>query len=1383
MKSLTVFRSAFNTVRKRYSILTVTALVVVAGVFLYYFLFLTSRSENLDRRQYRVLNRIESQLGTNLEGYRNLALGQSRAATDLLRELLAKSEKEIMKTYSFDRDAWLNEQLNDIGFLRDSRLDSGNLEFVRGEFLNPNDVTFQRVQTFAEHDAENDSLFAIRVIIPGEAEFDPVQFEFVLSVGAMIRPLLRYDTFDDFLVLKDDSIIYETASTGLAVFRADTLNEQTFGVGKTIRKAILNGSEYRVYEVGFSTGIESGWSIVGLKRAEQFAAEKRSIPRPYLFGIFIAAVFIVLSVPFIKSLIMSRTERLGTTDVIFSAVSLALATSVVAILFLDGYLRVDLDSSEQENQLIALSGTVEKHLASEISAITKELHAYTDHVHRLSENVRRREKLDAIRLEDAKQNQLLEKDKQAYSLKLKRDSMLYDSLERLLKRIDQTPYSPSYYSGFNNLFVVTASGNTHLDYSDPKLSFNVSNRRYVSAVRDKELMHMHGVEHPMFLDAIISWSEQQLRAAVAIPYSYPEDSQYVVTAVTTRLRAVTGPVLPEGSGFMIFDQGGTVLFHSDSTRSLNENIVEECDGCVQLQAAITGRTALTMEEEYAGTRYRLFVRPLKDMPYFIATFSPQAPVDAIHGQVFGMAFILQILLFSFYVIVILMGIVLMKKKSRLRLNAFDLSLFTPAVTANRRYVGAAVFNTLVGFLLFFSVGFLDGSLATILLFFVTAPYVIFLNMVQLSEHELYGFITGSHRRMSLIYVVAVVVANMVAVQFAGAFWVLPLVQLLIVALYFLVEKRKDIPVFDDLLLWLERRNGYRKSYTQLVFSLVMLTCVLPGLSFAVITYNKEKEIAVKTVQLGVMEQLAAGNHKHAVKEDAKLRLTEYYSPFYGTTIEPGMDFCETPDAATEIYDRFSSMMREQIQNAGERYNRMQFGAHDSLWRWCYQKGNYLAMTGRDNAPFRPDYGYQLKSEVPVFELPFFFNAGMGLSVRFWVSGIAAILLLYYVLRFFTGKVFAHEKYSRSRSLKFDQEFFDKAEPGYKAFVTGMPSAGKSAYFAGKKFSLKLDFVATPPSAWQAIIDEANQPGEGVVIIDHFEHNVLDRDLNKAKLELIEQLVSNRQKKVMIISSVSPATYLNIFQRGNAEAAPDDEKLYERWNRVFAAFYDFIFPLQGYTQRSIPLAAEFAQRLPQGEEIAVPDKLIDLVETECNHGTFLRAIGVELLGELHDRREISSTMREIEKWEEREDLIIRTQNLAKNYYRSLWNHLAVEEQFVLYDLAQDGLVNPKNLDIVEDMIDKGIIVYSTRLRIMNRSFRNYIITVAGPEDVARMELQVKDAGAWSKLKPALLLIVLALFLFILKSDRSQLFGYFTAFAAIIPIVVGLFGVFNQAGKKE
>ena len=94
------------------------------------------------------------------------------------------------------------------------------------------------------------------------------KINFNISVGALIRPLLRYDMFDQFMVLKNDTIVYETFSTGLHVFEGDTIagEDNSFQSGtNSVRRIHINGVHFRVYQVGFSMAGERGWTIVGLK--------------------------------------------------------------------------------------------------------------------------------------------------------------------------------------------------------------------------------------------------------------------------------------------------------------------------------------------------------------------------------------------------------------------------------------------------------------------------------------------------------------------------------------------------------------------------------------------------------------------------------------------------------------------------------------------------------------------------------------------------------------------------------------------------------------------------------------------------------------------------------------------------------------------------------------------------------------------------------------------------------------------------------------------------------------------------------------------------------------------------------------------------------------
>lgn len=1384
MRSLSIFRSAFNNVKNRYSVVTITGLVLIIGVLGYYYYFLVVRSANLDQRQYRALSRIEDQLKTNVDGYKGLAVGQVRAALANIEEGNSKinvSDLDLLCDNVDIANRMLSEELAKVGFLRDAKANRKALLVTHATLGRKQYDEMSGPVSLAKHSAV-DSLISIHVDYPWKIDEDHkyvIGVDYTLSLKNAITPLLRYDLYDEYAILFNDSIVFSTTSIGLSTIEFDTLNgdidNNPTGDGVAKRVA-FNGFDYRAYQVGFSVDAETGWSIVGVRSAERFANERRTIPRAFLFGVFILAIFIVLSLPFIKSMIMSRTERLGTLDVIFTAVSLALATSVISILLLNGYLRVDVDQVEQEQQLDALSRLVENHLCAEVDSIATELIAYADFNIRHDELVKT---LDSLKATEYDRYSLIND-----SIKL-RSTLQYDSVVYLdLESEIDSDYASATYGGFNNMFLVR-NGNTCNDVHESSLNFDVSNRDYVSDWRNGGCMMMSNVRVPVILDAIISWREQEFRGVVSVK---PDSSVYEACAMTMLLRSLSHPIIPDKTGFCIFDSKGNVQFHSEAARCLKENIFEECEYDPELIALVTGRAADHLEVEYSGSPQKMYVKPLAQMPYFIATYSELAPVDAIHGQVFGAAFILQALLFSFYIVIVLFGVFVVRRTSRLQNPVLDISIFSPDIDGTERYVGAIFFNILFGIILLISAGLIQGSLTIFFLFFISAPYIILLNILLLSRYTFADVLRKTQRKLFYVIVATVVVVNFVAGYYASSKWIIPLIQFCALLIYFVIENRIYSCAIGGYFDKLVAKLDYKRAYNRVVFILVLMTCVLPAMFFSIHTYNKEKEIAVKTLQLQLLNKFTASGYLETVDKDHYLRLSDYKSAFYEThhnQVDSAM--CSSEKSAYD-YDIFSSGIRQMVQNAGQEYNRLGFGASDSLWRWCYLEDESLALVGKSLSPCKPDYHYGMISRVPFFELPLFFNAPPGRTIRFWLALSGALIGLYIILKLFTQKVFIHEKYSRSRSLEYDQDFLCTADSGYKAFVTGMPSAGKSAYFLNKTKDQPnlhvLDFIKHKQHSWSFIMDAALRPGPGTVLLDHFEHDIFDKDVTMAKLEIIEQLVAMKDKRVIIVSSIQPGVFTNRLETEseNKSEQAESQRMFERWNRVLAAFYTFNFRLQGYENDHLSISKEYMQ-LMDIKRLNIPDKLVQLIESECDNGVFLRTIGLELIDELHKRDSVNLKMDDDDKWIEREDLIIRTQKLADTYYRSLWNHLAIEEQFVLHDMAQDGLVNAKNNDIVEALIDKGIIIYTTRLRIMNRSFRNFILTVVGPTDLGKLDIEMRSAGAWSKLKPALLLVVVSLFLFVIKSDRTQLFGYFTAFAAIIPVVVGLVSRFSNVGKKE
>ena len=108
------------------------------------------------------------------------------------------------------------------------------------------------------------------------------------------------------------------------------------------------------------------------------------------------------------------------------------------------------------------------------------------------------------------------------------------------------------------------------------------------------------------------------------------------------------PTLPKGVSFAVVDSAGRALFHSDPTRSLQENFLKECGDNPALSAAITGRQGAGMKAYYLGRPIRLRVSPLplalpepfKNPRWSLITFQDSVTADTINLETVTVACLL-----------------------------------------------------------------------------------------------------------------------------------------------------------------------------------------------------------------------------------------------------------------------------------------------------------------------------------------------------------------------------------------------------------------------------------------------------------------------------------------------------------------------------------------------------------------------------------------------------------------------------------------------------------------------------------------------------------------------------------------------------------------------
>ena len=173
----------------------------------------------------------------------------------------------------------------------------------------------------------------------------------------------------------------------------------------------------------------------------------------------------------------------------------------------------------------------------------------------------------------------------------------------------------------------------------------------------------------------------------------------------------------------------------------------------------------------------------------------------------------------------------------------------------------------------------------------------------------------------------------------------------------------------------------------------------------------------------------------------------------------------------------------------------------------------------------------------------------------------------------------------------------------------------------------------------------------------------------------------------------------------------------------------------------------------------PDRIVlrDQLIEECAGIDPLIEIGARLL-----RRTDLPTYR----WDEIVGFIL---DAAEPYYRSLWELCSREERLVLIQLAQEGLVNPRRVELVRRLARRGLLFFDPRLRLMNESFHRFVRSVETPERIAEWE-RTTEGMSWSRLGTPLYALAAVVIAILLFTEQAMI----TSVLAIVTGAAGTLG---------
>ena len=270
------------------------------------------------------------------------------------------------------------------------------------------------------------------------------------------------------------------------------------------------------------------------------------------------------------------------------------------------------------------------------------------------------------------------------------------------------------------------------------------------------------------------------------------------------------------------------------------------------------------------------------------------------------------------------------------------------------------------------------------------------------------------------------------------------------------------------------------------------------------------------------------------------------------------------------------------------------------------------------------------------------------------------------------------------------------------------------------------------------------PKRAVVAVDHFEFNLDDDRQNEARLELLEDLVYRRECRVLLITSVDPLYYF-------AES-------HGRWTRLLSSFEKIRFAGTGADGFEAILRT-------YGSSTAA-----ELVRKECVATGNLRALGLRWLDDNPTAGTISG-----------KEQLASLLDHARGYYALLWDGLTRPERLALFQLAKDGWANPQNREALVQLAAKGLIYRDVMLRVMNQTFRHFILSAPSNAELAEW-LDLEKQSSWRAMKQGLIVTLIGFGAWMLYSQRDLFqmsLGFVVTLGGAITAIMNVLGTLTKA----
>ncbi|HYK03154.1 MAG TPA: cache domain-containing protein [Thermoanaerobaculia bacterium] len=1088
------------------------------------------------------------------------------------------------------------------------------------------------------------------------------------------------------------------------------------------------------------------WVLCGAVLNADFRSQSLAISTTLLCSLGAVILLVILSWPFLKMALSSAQQKVTLVDVILLGLSGVLGMAVVCLIVLDAFTYGRLQRIADQ-QLEELSREVEENLGKEIFTALATL--------------------DTVQLWAERQLTAGPAPIPA------RNANLLSA---------RTPFTDGATPWFQSFALIDEKGRQRVkwsvdNYATPLVS--VASRSYFVGPRYLGREYLTFAGQRISIESVVSITS----GLPEVVFSRRTDAIKGDANVAARLPVIAmgmpaapsliDPVVPEGFGFAIVDESGKVLFHSDSARNTVENLFAETGDDPQVRSAVTTRQDKTMSIRYLGEDYAAHIRPMTELPWTIVTFREKRWLRTLNTEalLITLTFVLALAL---ALIVFIAFLLLLRPRYR-----------ADWLWPHPKHSGAYAELSAAYFFLLGVAAVLLATLdqAALLLFpFCFIPLVLVVTYLYLHP-KLRGI------KWACFSAVAVVCVTLLIVQMwstDGA--VMPMVaasSLLALAGIRATWRPLDP---DSAERAHARRTALPLCYVCAAFLLLLLMSIVPTAAFFRAAYDMELDSYVKRVQMKLAgdlqrrwwrinaefdEERGAGKVKY---RNPRWNETQdiYGKSVFGTEVTfPRVLPAQKSRTSRPVFPAVIEPILPVDSDASANTRELvRDDAADQSWWWT-RAGSRLTLEMKNRPSESP---VAVSSNVPQLLPPAHSSGGdepalwQSPSLALAVPLLAISWIAFCIARFIARRVFLVDLVS---PLALSRGYIGLRH------VICHPCDDDSALRLFRDFK-RIDLTTAEGLELARTAPQSFQEREMAVFIDGVDYSCATGERSAILRALIDRLTRNTDRTVVIRPTALTVMTRAILQ--GADRVAWSEALapfvWVNWSQLVTtartlslsgatgAFEDDVPPeTKRGSWRGLSTFAGFSSYF---ERLTDTRRAIRrMLKAETDGDPYLRTL-VAGLGA--DATACDQVLDEIGE-------------RAEEYYSALWLTCNAHEQLVMMQLAQTGLVNNKARKHVRRLLARGHLRRDPQLRVMNESFRRFVLAQCTTSNLAA-ELEHNIAGdAWSRFRVPLFAGVAVVLLFFFMTQRQMFdssIALVTGLAASLPAFVKMVsGLGNRA----